>query len=80
MIRTRSAVRLRGLFTEEDGTFVKMDFGRSFKPQGTDEELMKYGNIIGDNILGRGLVAMPTPVPERRRSLEAIRQGEDIHV
>jgi len=46
------AFQHRWLFTEENRTFVRMDFGRSFKPQGTDEELIKYGNVIGDNILG----------------------------
>ena len=53
------AIQHRWLF-EENRTFVRMDFGRSFKPQGTDEELMKYGNVIGDNILGRGMVPAPT--------------------
>ena len=53
------AIQHRWLF-EENRTFVRMDFGRSFKPQGTDEELMKYGDIIGDNILGRGMVPAPT--------------------
>jgi glutathione S-transferase len=54
------AFQHRWLFPEENHSFVRMDFGRSFKPQGTDEELMKYGNIIGDNILGRGMVPAPT--------------------
>lgn len=39
---------------EENDFFVKMDFGRSFRPQGSDEELMKYGNVIADRMLSRG--------------------------
>ena len=34
--------------------FVKMDFGRSFRPQGTDEELVHYGNVIAERMLSRG--------------------------
>jgi glutathione S-transferase len=40
---------------EENLHFVKMDFGRSFKPQGSDEELMKYGNLIADRMMSYGL-------------------------
>jgi glutathione S-transferase len=34
--------------------FVKMDFGRSFRPQGSDEELLHYGNVIAERMLSRG--------------------------
>ena len=49
----RLAWQFRWLFDEND-VFVKMDFGRSFKPQGSDEELMHYGNLIADRMLSRG--------------------------
>lgn len=58
------AFQHRWLFTEENRTFVRMDFGRSFKPQGTDEELMKYGNVIGDNILGEKVKHLMGDAPE----------------
>jgi glutathione S-transferase len=45
----------RWLF-EENLTFVKKDFGRSFKPQGSDEELLKYGNLIADRMMGNGML------------------------
>ncbi len=44
----------RWLF-KENLSFVKMDFGRSFRPQGSDEELLKYGNLIADRMMSRGL-------------------------
>jgi len=40
---------------EENYDFVKQDFGRSFKPQGSDEELVKYGNLIADRMMSYGL-------------------------
>ncbi len=46
------AFQHRWVFPEENRFFVLMDFGRSFAPQGTDEELMKYGDVIGGSILG----------------------------
>jgi len=46
----------RWLFEEND-RFVKMDFGRSFKPQGSDEELLKYGNLIAERMRSYGLPA-----------------------
>ena len=64
------AIQHRWLFDEENTTFVKMDFGRSFKPQGTNEELMKYGNIIAGNILGRGLFLTPTDETKSRLDRE----------
>ena len=44
-------------FPEDNLQFVKMDFGRSFRPQGTDEELLHYGNLIADRMLSRGNVS-----------------------
>ena len=41
-------------FFEGNDFFVKMDFGRSFKPQGSDDELLHYGNLIADRMLSRG--------------------------
>jgi glutathione S-transferase len=41
------AFQHRWLFPEENRPFVRMDIGRSFKPQGTDEELIRYGNALG---------------------------------
>lgn len=40
---------------EDNLKFVTMDFGRSFRPQGNDEELMKYGNIIAERMMSQGL-------------------------
>ena len=51
----------------ENLSFVKMDFGRSFKPQGGDEELLKYGNLIADRMMSYGL---PESTPELRASLD----------
>ncbi len=48
------AWRHRWLFEENLG-FVKADFGRSFRPQGSDEELQKYGNLIADRMTSYGL-------------------------
>lgn len=50
----RLAWQFRWLFPDENLFFVKMDFGRSFRPQGSDEELMKYGSVIADRMLSRG--------------------------
>jgi glutathione S-transferase len=44
----------RWLF-EENLSFVKKDFGRSFRPQGSDDELEKYGNLIADRMMSYGL-------------------------
>ena len=48
------AWRHRWLFEENLG-FVKADFGRSFRPQGSDEELQKYGSLIADRMMSYGL-------------------------
>ena len=44
----------RWLFAE-NLSFVTMDFGRSFRPQGTNQDLMKYGNIIAERMMSQGL-------------------------
>lgn len=49
----RLAWQYRWFFADND-YFVKMDFGRSFKPQGSDDELMHYGNLIAERMLSRG--------------------------
>ena len=40
---------------EENRDFVIKDFGRSFKPQGSDDELLKYGNLIAERMMSYGL-------------------------
>jgi len=52
----------------ENRHFVLMEFGRSFRPQGTDEELMHYGEIIAQRMLSYGL---PEATPELRERLDA---------
>lgn len=44
----------RWLF-EQNLSFVTMDFGRSFRPQGTNQDLMKYGNLIAERMMSHGL-------------------------
>jgi glutathione S-transferase len=39
-------------FPEQNLAFVTMDFGRSFKPQGADAELKRYGDIIAGQMDG----------------------------
>lgn len=55
-------------FFEGNAHFVKMDFGRSFRPQGSDEELLHYGNLIAERMLSRGA---QDNGPEVRAALEA---------
>lgn len=50
----------RWIFEKENFNFVKKEFGRSFKPQGTDEELLKYGNLIADKMMSGGLLPKST--------------------
>jgi glutathione S-transferase len=57
----------RWLFEEND-YFVKMDFGRSFKPQGSDEELLKYGELIAGRMSSYGL---PEATQQVREELDA---------
>ena len=53
---------------DENQPFVTMDFGRSFKPQGIDEELAHYGSLISDRMSSYGL---PKSTPEARQELDA---------
>ncbi|MEN9728358.1 MAG: hypothetical protein RL434_2724 [Pseudomonadota bacterium] len=53
---------------EENRPFVIMEFGRSFRPQGTNEELMHYGEIIAERMLSYGL---PEATPALRERLDA---------
>lgn len=52
---------------DDNQPFVKMDFGRSFKPQGDDDELLKYGNLIAERMMSYGL---PESTLEMRTSLD----------
>ena len=52
---------------EENRNFVIRDFGRSFKPQGSDEDLLKYGNLIAERMMSYGL---PESTPEVRAALD----------
>ncbi len=58
LLASEGLVRLawlhRWLFAENH-QFVKMDFGRSFRPQGSDAELLKYGSLIADRMMSYGL-------------------------
>lgn len=56
----------RWLFAE-NLTFVKKDFGRSFRPQGSDEELEKYGSLIADRMMSYGL---PPTSSDKRAALD----------
>lgn len=49
----RVAWHYRWNFMEENYRFVGREFGRSFKPQGSDEELDHYGRIIADRMEGK---------------------------
>jgi len=48
------AWRHRWLF-EENEPFITLDFGRSFRPQGSDADLLKYGALISSRMTGDGL-------------------------
>jgi glutathione S-transferase len=61
---------------EDNLKFVTMDFGRSFRPQGSDDELMKYGNIIAERMMSHGLpeatVELKAQIEEQYLSLLAL--------
>ena len=65
----------RWLF-EENFAFVKKDFGRSFKPQGSDADLQKYGDLIADRMMSYGLPesspAVRVALDEKYRQLLAL--------
>jgi len=44
----------RWLFAENQ-PFITRDFGRTFRPQGSDEDLLKYGGLISDRMMSYGL-------------------------
>ena len=70
LLASEGLVRLAWLHRwmfEENYSFVKSDFGRSFKPHGSDEELLKYGNLIADRMMSYGL---PQSSPEARAELD----------
>ena len=70
LLASEGLVRLAWLHRwmfEENYRFVKSDFGRSFKPQGSDEELLKYGNLIADRMMSYGL---PESTPAFRAELD----------
>ena len=56
----------RWMFNANDA-FVRMDFGRSFRPQGNDQELLKYGNLIAERMTSYGL---PESTAEVRAELD----------
>ncbi len=60
--------------------FVKMDCGRSFRPQGSDEELLNYGQIIADRMLSRrALDSSPEALVAMERSFIALLQHLESH-
>lgn len=65
-VLTRLAWHFRWNFPEENLHFVVRDFGRSFKPQGSDAELDRYGRVIADQMEGKrpsmGITAELFPV------------------
>ena len=56
----------RWLF-EENEPFITLDFGRSFRPQGSDADLLKYGALISGRMTGDGL---PPSTEEVRAALD----------
>ncbi len=68
-------------FYEDNLHFVKMDFGRSFRPQGTDDELLHYGQIIADRMLSRGnLEASPALLESMERSFAELLRRLEAHL
>ena len=49
----RVAWHYRWNFMDENYGFVGREFGRSFKPQGSDEELDHYGEVIAERMEGK---------------------------
>ncbi|MEK9528248.1 MAG: glutathione S-transferase family protein [Gammaproteobacteria bacterium] len=56
----------RWLF-EENIPFITRDFGRTFQPQGDDQALMKYGQLIADRMTSYGL---PEMTPDVQQTLD----------
>lgn len=61
------AWRHRWLF-EENEPFITLDFGRSFRPQGSNADLMKYGALISAQMTREGL---PPPTAAQKAALSA---------
>ena len=61
----RPAWHYRWNFMEENYGFVGREFGRSFKPQGSNEELDHFGRVIADRMEGKraGLGATDEVLP-----------------
>ena len=61
----RPAWHYRWNFMEENYGFVGREFGRSFKPQGSNEELDHFGRVIADRMEGKrgGLGATEAALP-----------------
>ncbi|MED5263099.1 MAG: glutathione S-transferase family protein [Myxococcota bacterium] len=49
----RAAWHYRWNYMDENYAFVGREFGRSFRPQGTDEELDHYGGVIAERMEGK---------------------------
>ena len=56
----------RWLFPENE-PFITRDFGRTFRPQGNDADLLKYGGLISDRMTSYGL---PESTPKVRQALD----------
>ncbi len=61
----RLAWRLRWSFPEGNEFFVKMDFGRSLKPDGTDSELLRYGSLIAERMMSGGQIEITREAQRR---------------
>jgi glutathione S-transferase len=67
---TKIAWHFRWNFPDANQFFVTMDFGRSFKPQGSDDELRHYGDLIAKQMDGhRANIGI---MPEHFAAMDAI--------
>ncbi len=66
----KPAWHYRWNFKDENYSFVGREFGRSFKPYGSDEELTHYGNVIAERMEGKRAALGDSP--ELRPVFEAI--------
>ena len=58
---SKVAWHYRWNFMETNAHFVRTEFGRSFSPQGSDEEVDRYGGLIADRMSSYGPVFGITP-------------------
>jgi glutathione S-transferase len=58
---SKVAWHYRWNFMEDNAHFVRTEFGRSFTPRGSDEEVDRYGGIIADRMSGYGAAFGITP-------------------